>query len=84
MYSRYADNDFTSAGPLVTVILMCTGCILTTLLLVYAGSIESNVALALDIGSIVLGAVLLETISRDGSGLNLSLSNLPGLYAFFY
>jgi hypothetical protein len=66
------------------ICFVALGCALSIALLFTQGQIELETAFALCIGIIVLAAVLLETITISGDGIDLSISNLPSLYGFVY
>jgi hypothetical protein len=48
------------------------------------GWIASELALALWLGTVVLVAILWEAVTKDGAGINVSISNPAGLYGIFY
>lgn len=66
------------------ILCICSACAISTLLLHLEERISADAAVAFFIGIVMLAGVLLDTITAECDGLDISISNLPGLYGFFY
>lgn len=66
------------------IFLVCEGCFIVSIFLFLKSQIAIETCLALNIGSILLAVVLHDALTVSGDGMDLSISNLPGFYGFFY
>jgi hypothetical protein len=81
---RFDSSGMRPESKILGIIFVCLGGVIAIVFSLAEGAIGAEGASALLIGLFTLAAILFDALTPEADGIDLSISNLPGLYGTIY